>query len=199
MILLIHAPMDALKNYINSISPIEDETWEALRQIFKETTLKKGEYFVKEGESSSRFAFLESGIIRGFYQSDEGIEYNRSFFVTPSFIGNYSSLITCKPSLSSQQTLSDCRLLISDYSTLESLYDTYRDLERFARKFAENYFVKYEQKEIEIIFQNADKRYLTFQREYPDLLQQIPQYHIASYLGVSPTQLSRIRRKSLGA
>jgi len=189
--------MDAFRNYINSISPIEDETWKALRQIFKETTLKKGEYFIKEGQSSGKFAFLDSGIVRGFYQSDEGIEYNRSFFVTPSFIGNYSSLITRKPSLSSQQALTDCRLLISDYNTLESFYDTYRDLERFARKFAENYFVKYEQKEIEIIFQNADKRYLAFQREYPNLLYQIPQYHIASYLGVSPTQLSRIRRKNL--
>lgn len=188
--------MEALKKYIHNISSIKEETWEALKQIFKERVLKKGEYFVREGESSRKFAYLKSGIVRGFYQNDEGVEYNRSFFVTPAFIGNYASLITNKPSLSSQQALTDCRILVSSYNELENLYNAYADLERFARKFAENYFVKYEQKEIEIIFQNADKRYLSFQKEYPDLLQQIPQYHIASYLGVSPTQLSRIRRKN---
>lgn len=188
--------MEALKKYIDTISPIKDQTWERLKHIFKETVLKKGVYFVKEGEISRKFAFLESGIVRGFYQNPEGIEYNRSFFVTPAFIGNYASLITNKPSLSSQQALTDCRILVSNYNELENLFDASPDLERFARKFAENYFVKYEQKEIEIIFQNADTRYLAFQKEYPDLLQQIPQYHIASYLGVTPTQLSRIRRKN---
>ncbi|MOA17990.1 hypothetical protein D3C78_1382750 [compost metagenome] len=60
---------------------------------------------------------------------------------------------------------------------------------------AENYFVDKEEKEIEIVLLDADKRYELFQQKFPDLEQLIPQYHIASYLGITPTQLSRIRRK----
>ena len=138
--------MEELKKYINAISPIKDQTYAVLKEIFKDSVLKKGEYFVKEGQISRQFAFLKSGIVRGFYQNDEGAEYNRSFFVNPSFIGNYASLITGKSSLLSQQALTNCQLLISNYSDLENLYDSYPDLERFARKFAENYFIKYEQK-----------------------------------------------------
>jgi len=67
-----------------------------------------------------------------------------------------------------------------------------------ARKLAEIFFVQKEQREIEIVLLDADRRYSLFQKQFPQLEQQIPQYHIASYLGVTPTQLSRIRRKRLG-
>ena len=188
--------MQDLRKYCNQISPLQEKTWEALKQVFKTSQLKKGDFFVTEGQVTRKFAFLSEGVIRAFYQNNEGIEYNRNFFTNASFIGNYSSLITGKPSLHAQQALTNCQLYIGDYDALINLYDNYPDLERFARKFAENYFVKYEQKEIEIIFSNADKRYITFQEQYPNLIQLIPQYHIASYLGISPTQLSRIRKKN---
>ena len=68
-------------------------------------------------------------------------------------------------------------------------------MEKVARRLAELYFVNKEQREIEIVLWNADERYIIFQRDYPQLEQIIPQYQIAFYLGITPTQLSRIRRK----
>lgn len=70
-----------------------------------------------------------------------------------------------------------------------------QDIERLARKLAELFFVQKEQREIDIVLLDADKRYLLFQKEFPGLENMIPQYHIASYLGITPTQLSRIRKK----
>jgi CRP-like cAMP-binding protein len=78
------------------------------------------------------------------------------------------------------------------------LYDKFPDLERVGRRLAEFYFVDKEQREIEIVLLDAEKRYQIFLQQYPGLSQLIPQYHIASYLGVTPTQLSRIRRKLTG-
>jgi CRP-like cAMP-binding protein len=77
------------------------------------------------------------------------------------------------------------------------LYDQFEGLERIARKLAENYFMVKEQREIELVLLDASQRYRLFQQEYPGLENRIPQYHIASYLGITPTQLSRIRAKKI--
>lgn len=187
--------MDEFKKYLNSISDISENTWEALRIQFIELELEKGEYFVFEGDIAGDFAFLREGVIRAFYTNQEGIEYTKHFFRPPSIVGSYSSLITNEPSIYSQQALTHCKLLKANYKSILGLYDEFTDLERLARKFAEKYFVENEKKEIEIVLLNADKRYLNFQREYAGLDQLIPQYYIASFLGITPIQLSRIRRK----
>ena len=138
---------------------------------------------------------MERGIIRAFYRSNEAVEYNKHFFVNPCFIGGYASLITGAPNQIIQQALTDCSVQVASFAAIQNLYPTCSDLERGARILAERFFVHKEQREIEIVLLNADKRYQIFQKDFPQLEQQIPQYHIASYLGITPTQLSRIRRQ----
>jgi CRP-like cAMP-binding protein len=137
---------------------------------------------------------LEGGIIRGFYRNNEAVEYNKHFFINPCFIGGYASLITGTPNQIIQQALSDSTIQVAKFADIQNLYQTCPDIERGARILAEQFFVQKEQREIEIVLLDADKRYQIFQRNFPQLEQQIPQYHIASYLGITPTQLSRIRR-----
>ena len=110
-------------------------------------------------------------------------------------VGGYSSLVSQLPNSINQQALTDCDLLIANYTKLTDLLDKHQDLERLLRKISENYFVEKEKREVEIVLLEAKKRYAIFQREFPQLEQLIPQYHIASYLGITPTQLSRIRAK----
>ncbi len=187
--------MQELRAYLNSFSPIQDKAWEALLECFTRSSLKKGEFFIREGEIAKSFGFLKSGVVRAFYRSSSMMEYNKRFFTVPSIVGSYSSLITGKPSLFSQQALLDCELMTAEYQSMVKLYDSFPDLERLGRRFAENFFVRNEQKEIEMALQNADTRYENFHIEHPGLEQLIAQYHIASYLGISPTQLSRVRKK----
>jgi CRP-like cAMP-binding protein len=184
-----------LYKYLNSISPLQDTTWDRIELLFSEKTIEKGGYFINEGETAKQIGFLQSGIIRAFYRNNEGIEYNKHFFIASSILGGYSSLVTSTPNKIIQQTLSECKLLIANYSDIVKLYDQFPDFERLGRRLAEMYFADKEKREIEIVLLNADERYLIFRKEYPQFEQLIPQYHIASYLGITPTQLSRIRRK----
>ena len=187
--------MTELYKYLNSISPLRDNTWEKVEPLFSETTIKKGDYFINEGETAKQIGFLENGIIRAFYRNNEGKEYNKHFFVAHNVVGGYSSLITKSPNKINQQALTDCKILVANYAEVTKLYDLFSDFERVGRRLAELYYVDKEQREIEIVLLNADERYLIFRKEYPQLEQLIPQYQIASYLGITPTQLSRIRRK----
>tara|TARA_R110000868_G_scaffold63190_13_gene190478 strand:- start:3062 stop:3637 length:576 start_codon:yes stop_codon:yes gene_type:complete len=186
--------MKDIYDYFNAISPINKDTWEVLKNIFNEHSLKKGEYFVKENEIAKKFGYLRSGVIRAFYRNNKGAEYNKHFFVQNSMVGGYSSLVSQQPNKINQQALTDCELVIGDFNELTSLLDKHQDLERLLRKIAEGYFVDKEKREVDIVLLEANERYAIFQKEYPQLEQLIPQYHIASYLGITPTQLSRIRR-----
>jgi hypothetical protein len=82
---------------------------------------------------------------------------------------------------------------VAEYQKITALFEQYRKVERLARILAEQFFVRKEKREIELVTLEAKDRYVIFQEEHPQLEQLIPQYHIASYLGISPTQLSRIR------
>jgi len=187
--------MQSLTRFYDSISPLKKETWEELMPLFHEDTLSGNQYFLRENEVARKIAFLESGVVRAFFINQEGQEYNKQFFVGPSSIGGYTSLLTGKPNLIPQQALTDCKIWSCDFKSLTNRYDQYPDLERLARKMAEYYFLEKEKKELEIVLLDASQRYKIFQTEFPTLEQLIPQYHIASYLGISATQLSRIRHQ----
>ncbi|MCU0469806.1 MAG: Crp/Fnr family transcriptional regulator [Arcicella sp.] len=184
-----------LQTFFNNLTLLPTESMEEFSKLFKPKVIKKGEYFIKEGQIAKEMAFLESGIMRVFFRNDEGVEYNKQFFVNPSLVGGYTSLITNQPSQINQQALTDCKLLVAKYADIQSLYDISPSFERAGRIMAEYYFVQKEQREIELVLLDAEKRYAIFKKEFPTLEQHIPQYHIASYLGVTPTQLSRIRKK----
>ena len=93
-----------------------------------------------------------------------------------------------------QQALTDCKIWKASFHEIEKLAEGNFEIERLRRVIAENYFLQNEKKELEMAMLDADKRYLIMQEEFPGIELEIPQYHIASYLGISPTQLSRIRK-----
>jgi len=187
--------MTEVKDFLDTLTPISDETWAKISVLLKPRLLKKGVFFIEEGQVAKEIGFLYQGIIRGFYRNADGFEYNKHFFTNPSFVGGYASLITNTPNQISQQALSDCQLWVANFEEFSRLYLSCPDLERAARILAERFFVQKEQREIELVVLDADQRYRLFQQQFPQLENQIAQYHIASYLGITPTQLSRIRRK----
>ena len=185
--------MKQLKEYLLQKIRFSENELEILLSLFTKKELKKNEYFAIEGEYSAKLAFVEHGVLRAFYRNQQGNEYNKTFFSKSGFIGAYSSLITNQKNQINIQCLTDCSFLIADYSTINALYDTYPKIERLARILAEHFFVHKEKREIELVMLDAKDRYKIFQEEHPNLENLIPQYHIASYLGITPTQLSRIR------
>ena len=184
-----------LKQRLTEIVAFDGETLELLLGQFSNLELKKGIAFAKKGEYSQQIGFVCSGVMRAYYSNDKGEQYNKTFFTESSFVGAYSSLVTGQKNQIEIDSLTDCSLLVADFPKITKLYDKYPSIERLARILAEQFFVRKEKREIELATLEAKSRYAILQQEHPQLEQLIPQYHIASYLGISPTQLSRIRSR----
>lgn len=184
-----------LKTYISKICRVSDDVFDELYQLFQPLALKKHDFFIKEGAYAYQVGFLNKGVVRAFFLNEQGKEYNKQFFVEPSIIGAYTSLLTKQPNRIAQQALTDCEILVADYKVVEKLYNKHHELERLGRKIAEYYFLEKEQKEVEMALLDAEQRYRIMRQRFPQIELQVPQYHIASYLSISPTQLSRIRKK----
>ncbi len=187
--------MKKLTTFLNIISPMSEQTLALLEPFFIIDELKKGDYFVREGVIANEIAFLEHGVVRAFYINKQGKEYNKTFFTAPAIIGSYASLISKEENKLPQQALSDCSIWRINYDVIERLSENNFELERLRRKIAERFFIANENKQLEMALLEAKDRYLIFKQEHPGLEDIIPQYHIASYLGISPTQLSRLRQK----
>lgn len=187
--------MPNLKAYFQQISSLSSDSYDLLLQQFEPKNYDKGAYFAKEGRYESHFGILTEGVIRAFFRNQDGLEYNKTFSVPFAFIGAYSSLVTGNKNLINIQCLTACKILVADYPNFTKLYKTAPEIETFSRRLSELYFVAKEQRELELVLLTADKRYEIFKRDFPNLDQLVPQYHIASYLGITPTQLSRIRKK----
>jgi CRP-like cAMP-binding protein len=187
--------MIKLEAKIKSLFNLDAESLEIFTSLFSVLKIKKSDFFAKKGEYSKKIAFVESGILRAFYSNDRGEEYNKTFFTEGSFVGAYSSLVSGEQNLIDIDCLTDCSLYVAEFQSITLLYDKYPKIERLARILAEYFFVRKEKREIELVTLEAKERYAIFQKEHPKLEQRIPQYHIASYLGITPTQLSRIRSK----
>lgn len=185
--------MDRLLQVIEQITPLPDDTRQQLQACFRPLKLHRGEWFIRQGELTYDVAFVEHGVLRAYITTADGTEYNKTFFAEDDFLAIYYSFLQEKPSHLTVQALTDCELLVADYRQIEALYDHHPALERFARRQAEWLFILKEQREIDLVLLNATDRYQKFRVEQPGIEQRVSQYHIASHLGITPTQLSRIR------
>lgn len=187
--------MDTFSSYFQNITDIPEHSLTTLRSLFKSTTLLKDEFYARHDEKAQKLAFLEKGLVRVFYQNETGEEFNKLFIKSPAIVAAYASLITKQPAIIDIQCLTDCDILEATFEDIVSLYDEHPSIERLNRKIAEDFFVEKEKREMSLIVTDATERYAMFQKEFPGLENHITQYHIASYLGITPTQLSRIRAK----
>jgi len=186
--------MNELVSFINGISPLSEETMSLMYSSLVYSELDKGDYFIREGIYAKEIAFLESGIVRAYYVNGQGKEYNKTFFSAPAIIGSYASLISKEKNELPQQALTSCKIWRMDFEVVEQASKTSLELERLRRRIAELFFLGNEKKQLEMALLDAKERYIIFKQEHPGFEESIPQYHIASYLGISPTQLSRIRQ-----
>ena len=187
--------MHHFETYLSGFVSLPSVSRQALLDLFTPIALEKGDHLAVEGEYAQKLAFVETGVLRAYYRSPKGEEFNKLFFTNPAIVGAYSSLITGQQNMINIQCLTDCRLLQAPFGHILDLYETHPMVERLNRVIAEDFFVKKERREMSLVMYDASERYTLFQQEYPDLENQIAQYHVASYLGITPTQLSRIRAK----
>jgi CRP-like cAMP-binding protein len=139
-------------------------------------------------------SFVLQGVFHYFHSGD-GQRLTYYFGREQEFIGNYESFLSAQPATPGIQALEDARLLSISSDNLQRMYREVREGERLGRLVAETGFRELVQQLTSFYKDSPAQRYARFVRTYPDLQQRIPQYYIASYVGVKPQSLSRIRRR----
>ncbi len=188
-------PLVAMRNQQKAFIGITDSAWEAFIALMKPLNLAAGDCLLRAGDPARYLAYVIKGSLREYYSTSEGAEFNKAFVLSGSFTGSLFDLLSGEPSTVSIQALKDCELLVAAFSEFQKLYDSYPCWERAGRLLTESLFMKKARREHEFLTMSAWERYQSLLREYPDLEQQVPQYHIASYLGITPVMLSRLRRR----
>lgn len=186
--------VDFLKQ-LNSYYPLSEETTDALIAICKIESFKKNDIILRAGDMARYYYFVRRGLL-GYYTVDEsGNTIFKLFFEENSFVASTAAIVEYKPSLFHIVALEDCELLVYSAQTFREMLVKYHDLALFHIHYLEkNWVVEKEPLEINLKWDTAKVRYIRLY-ENKKLYLRLKQHHIASYLGVTPTQLSRIRKE----
>ncbi|MFC1523836.1 Crp/Fnr family transcriptional regulator [Thermodesulfobacteriota bacterium] len=177
------------------IVPIPDTEWEYGVKSISRQEYEKSEFLIQAGDQVDNLFFIVSGLVRFFYHTETGKEYNKHFAAESQYAGSYLSMIKKIPCPYSVQTLEPTEVLVLPNLLLQDLFNHHQAWERLGRLHAEQLAMLKELREKELLLDSATTRYRRFLSEFPGLAGRIPQYHIASYLGITDVALSRIRKK----
>lgn len=186
----------ALEAHLSSLAPLSSRTWKALLALGQRRRLAKGACFTRPGAPATHFAVVLSGLLRHYYVDARGKESVKAFRVPLDVSAPYAELILRRPSRTYIEALTETELFVFRFDDFEVLARGSVELQRLARRFGEVHFVQKEQREYEFLMLSAEERYRQFCARMPALLQHIPQHQVASYIGITPVALSRIRARS---
>jgi CRP-like cAMP-binding protein len=175
------------------LTSVPEGEWPKLERNLSPVSLKRGDFLVRPGEDPHRAAVVLKGLLRCYYVDRDGREATKAFRGPKEIVAAYSEMLQGIPSRTNIQAVEDCELLVVDFRRIVSLYDQHPCWQRLGRRIAEEHFIQKEQREFEFLQLSALERYRLFQERYPGLSARIPQYHIASYLGITAVALSRLK------
>lgn len=179
---------------ISSYIQIPEEEAERLIDISTHKKIPKGGYFIRAGEKPAKLAIVLSGLFRYLYIDDEGNEYTKAFMPASRFLSAYSSMISGDAAYFFIEALEDSEILEFSYENwlaLKASNDVWKEL--LIRMLEIGYSIK-ERRERDLLLLDAETRYINFCREHPELVKRVKQHQIASYLGIKPESLSRLKK-----
>jgi len=185
---------EKLISSIKSIIDLTPKEVDYVKQLWKEKNIKKGDFFLAEGQVCKHVGFIASGLVR-YYINHDGEDKTYAFGQENDFVCNNESFIPQTPSTKIIQALEDCKIFQISYDDLQLFYKSVEQGERLGRFVTEQVFIETLQDLSSFYTDTPEHRYARFVSKHPDLLQRISQYHIASYVGVKPQSLSRIRKR----
>lgn len=186
--------MEELFNYIKKFGTLNPQDELLIAEGIHEMTVKKGEPFIEAGKVSQRIAFVKEGVFRSLYYNKQGDDFTRYFIYEGRFIGDFQGFTDQLPAHEDIEAITDAVLLVIDLKHLKILEEKIAVWPvLFTRIHA--FVVENKLKVASIMLnQDAKSRYIHFLNHYPGLANRVPQSMLASYLGVTPSSLSRIRR-----
>lgn len=157
--------------------------------------LKKGDFLLKNGENVTNQYYVESGCLRTYFVDDSGKEHTLQFAIHDWWISDYTAFFSAGKAILNIEVLQDSVLYRVSKEDMDVLFKDIKGLETFFRKKMERAFAGFQMRILANLSQSATERYLDFVANYPNIEQQVKNYHIASYLGITTETLSRIRKE----
>jgi len=180
---------------IRQLAEINEADREIYEKCFQVREIKKGGFFVKEGQVCRYMGLIESGLMRNYIVQD-GTERTFDFISEMGFLSNYESFVSQRPSVTNIQALENTIIHVASFEDFEYIYQHTRSGDRIGRLVLGRAFTKVCNELNSFYTDSAEQRYKKFIATYPKIQQRVSQYHIASFVGVNPPSLSRIRKRT---
>jgi len=187
--------MNPLHQFMNKISPLSKESFEIYMDMCESKTFKAGTILTELGSVPDYLYFIQSGVARTYSINEKGVEYIRSLISTNNILAATEALITRQSTNIACQCLTDCKVLEISYSSLVEKCKENPEIAAWYTRTVELHYIHLQKTINELLTMNATQRYLLLQKRIVNIDNLINQYHIASRLGITPIQLSRIRKK----
>lgn len=184
-----------VKGMFDSLIKLKDEEWDVLKEHLHKVEYKKNEVITHAGNIENYLYFIVRGVIRYYFYSDSSRDHTLGFRTSPAGFCAYTSFITRKPSSVGSQAMSRVLAYRVSYDELERLYVEMDRIERLSRMFLQLAYVDKEEKEFNLMSKTASGFYQDFCCKFPQIIESVPQKYIASYMGIAPESLSRIKRE----
>ena len=186
--------MEAIHSYFKELTDISENDWHLFRSKLQRVEFSRKSLILERGKTENYLSFIEKGMVR-FNIPKLDHDFTFAFAFENSFVSAYDSFLTQKPSIYNIEAISDCVLWRISYDDLNAIYENTLVGDRIGRKVAESIYLKKMKREISLLEDTAKKRYLDLMKEQPQFIQNIPLKYLASYIGIRPQSLSRIRKE----
>lgn len=185
---------DTLFNYISSLVTLTKQDKILLMEFFTFRQVPKGFVLIPEGKVARELYFINKGLLRLYYNKD-GADITAFLFREHLFATSYDSFIRQAPGNQLLEALEPADLLVLSYTNLQKLYEVWLKMNILTRKIAEQRFINAQAILSSYILDSPEERYRKFEAQHGDLLLRVPHFMIASFLGITPVSLSRIRKR----
>lgn len=186
--------IDALFAFFDSLVPLDAAERNSLTRCVKGRQMKRKEFFLQDGQVCHHHGFVVSGSLRTYGVDHAGKAHNLQFAAENDWVVDLSSFYSGKTSKLFIEALEPTHLLLIDKHDLIGLYKAHVKFVRYFKVIFENKFVEMQNRVLQNISSTAEERYLAFLEQYPHLSNRLPSIHIASYLGITPEFLSKVRK-----
>jgi len=187
--------LDLLKTNLRKRIQITDAEFDRAARFLAPRRVRRKQFVLQEHEVCKHITFVTSGCLRAYTVDQNGEEHVIQFAIEDWWISDLQSFLTGKPASYNIDALEDSRVLLLGKEDRDKVLDAVPKLERYFRLLQEANYIATHHRIEESLSASAEERYLDFMKTYPTLFQRIPQNQIASYLGITPQSLSRIRKE----
>lgn len=185
--------MEDLIGKIKSSVQLSSEAEEYLLSLSKEKVVSKGDILIRQGQVVNKIYYVLDGCLRSFCTDKNGKEHTLQFAIKDWWISDYMAIYSNEFATLTVECLKDSTVIEFDAKKLTNIHSLFPDFEAFQRKNLERHVVSLHKRILNQLQLTAPERYDLFLEQYPDIEQYTPNYHIASYLGITQQSLSRIR------